>query len=71
MTARLCSHWLEIGAVAPVISESVGEAAQGADLVIASEINREGKDGCELDFIENLILHSGCPTLVLPHKGRR
>jgi nucleotide-binding universal stress UspA family protein len=65
----LASQWLEVRAVAPVISESVGEAARAADLVIASEINREGKDGVELDFIENLILHSGCPILVLPHKG--
>ena len=52
-----------------MISESVGEAARAADLVIASEINREGKNGVELDFIENLILHSGCPILVLPHQG--
>ncbi len=66
--AGLASQWLEVRAVAPVISESVGEAARAADLVIASEINREGKNGVELDFIENLILHSGCPILVLPHK---
>jgi nucleotide-binding universal stress UspA family protein len=65
----LGSHWLEIRAVAPVISESVGEAARAADLVVASEINREGKNGVELDFIENVILHSGCPVLVLPHAG--
>ena len=65
----LSSQWLEVRAVAPVISESVGEAARAADLVIASEINREGKNGVELDFIENLIVHSGCPILVLPHQG--
>jgi nucleotide-binding universal stress UspA family protein len=66
---KLSSQWLEVRAVAPVISESVGEAARAADLVIASEINREGKNGVELDFIENLIVHSGCPILVLPHKS--
>jgi nucleotide-binding universal stress UspA family protein len=66
--ASLSSQWLEVRAVAPVISESVGEAARTADLVLASEINREGKNGVELDFIENLIVHSGCPILVLPQK---
>jgi nucleotide-binding universal stress UspA family protein len=66
---NLPSQWLEVRAVAPVISESVGEAARAADLVIASEINREGKNGVELDFIETLIVHSGCPILVLPHKS--
>ncbi|MDP9138958.1 MAG: universal stress protein [Pseudomonadota bacterium] len=65
----LSSQWLEVRAVAPSISESVGEAARCADLVIASEIDRQGKNGVELDFIENLIVHSGSPILVLPHKG--
>ncbi len=51
--AGLASQWLEVRSVAPIISESVGEAARAADLVIASEINRDGKDGVELDFIEN------------------
>src|SRR5688572_29038140 len=66
----LSSRWLEIKALAPVISETVSEVGRIADLIIVSDSNREGKNGVELDFVENIILGSGRPVLILPRASR-
>jgi nucleotide-binding universal stress UspA family protein len=58
--------WLEVKALAPVISETVSEVGRIADLVVVSEANREGKNGVEVDFVENVILGLGRPVLVVP-----
>lgn len=65
----LSGRWLEVKALAPVISETVSEIGRIADLVVVSETNRDGKNGAELDFVENVILGAGRPVLVLPRKS--
>lgn len=65
----LSGQWLEVKAVAPVISETVSEIGRIADLVVVSETNRDGKNGVELDFVENVILGAGRPVLILPRKA--
>jgi nucleotide-binding universal stress UspA family protein len=67
--ARLTGQWLEVKALAPVISETVCDVGRIADLVVVSEANREGKNGVELDFVENVILGTGRPVLILPRIG--
>jgi nucleotide-binding universal stress UspA family protein len=65
----LSGRWLEVKALAPVISETVSEIGRIADLVVVSETNRDGKNGAELDFVENVILGVGRPVLILPRKS--
>jgi nucleotide-binding universal stress UspA family protein len=65
----LPGQWLEVKALAPIISETVSEVGRIADLVVVSEANREGKNGVELDFVENVILGTGRPVLILPRKA--
>lgn len=64
----LPSEWMDVKAAAPVISETVCEAGHAADLIVISEPNRDGKNGVELDFAENVVLGSGRPVLMLPSK---
>jgi nucleotide-binding universal stress UspA family protein len=68
--AKLTGQWLEVKAMTPVISETVSEIGRIADLIIASEANRDGKNGVELDFVENLILGTGRPLLILPRSSQ-
>ncbi|HYN00290.1 MAG TPA: universal stress protein [Aestuariivirgaceae bacterium] len=65
----LSGRWLEIKASAPVISETVSEIGRIAELVVVSETNRDGKNGAELDFVENVILGVGRPVLILPRRS--
>jgi nucleotide-binding universal stress UspA family protein len=65
---QLSGQWLEVKAMAPVISETVSEIGRIADLVVVSETNRDGRNGVELDFVENVILGAGRPVLILPRK---
>jgi nucleotide-binding universal stress UspA family protein len=67
--SKLTGQWLEVKALTPVISETVGEIGRIADLIVVSETNRDGKNGVELDFIENLILGTGRPLLILPRRS--
>jgi nucleotide-binding universal stress UspA family protein len=62
----LRGDWLEIRAEAPTLSESVSEIGRSADLIVLSEINRDGRTGGELDFAENVILGAARPVLILP-----
>src|SRR5688572_26602999 len=62
----LAGEWLEIRAQVPSLSETVSEIGRCADLVVLSEINRDGKTGVELDFAENVILGVARPVVILP-----
>jgi nucleotide-binding universal stress UspA family protein len=62
----LQGEWLEVRAHGPTVSETVSELGRSADLVVLSEINREGRTGGELDFAENVILGAARPVLILP-----
>lgn len=62
----LPGEWLEVRAQSPTLSETVSELGRSADLVVLSEINREGRTGGELDFAENVILGAARPVLILP-----
>jgi nucleotide-binding universal stress UspA family protein len=65
----LSGEWLDVKAVAPVISETVCEAGRAADVIVVSEIDRDGKNGVELDFVENLVLGCGRPVVVVPRRA--
>jgi nucleotide-binding universal stress UspA family protein len=67
--SKLTGQWLEVKALTPVMSETVSEIGRIADLIIVSEANRDGKNGVELDFVENLILGTGRPLLILPRSS--
>jgi nucleotide-binding universal stress UspA family protein len=67
--SKLSGQWLEVKALAPILSETVSEVGRIADLVVVSEVNRDGKNGVELDFVENVILGTGRPVLILPRKA--
>jgi nucleotide-binding universal stress UspA family protein len=70
MNAReLSFQWLEVKALTSAISDTVSEMGRAADLVILSEANRDGRNGVELDFVENIILGVGRPVLILPRSA--
>jgi nucleotide-binding universal stress UspA family protein len=63
---ELSFQWLEVKALTSAISDTVSEMGRVADLVVVSETNRDGRNGVELDFVENIILGVGRPVLILP-----
>ncbi|HKQ95449.1 MAG TPA: universal stress protein [Aestuariivirgaceae bacterium] len=65
----LSAEWLEWKSAAPAIAETVCDAGHSADLLLVSETNRDGKNGVELDFVENLVLGCGRPVIVVPRKA--
>jgi nucleotide-binding universal stress UspA family protein len=70
MKAReLSCQWLEVKALTSAISDTVSGMGRAADLVILSETNRDGRNGVELDFVENIILGVGRPVLILPRSA--
>jgi nucleotide-binding universal stress UspA family protein len=65
----LSFQWLEVKALTSAISDTVSEMGRIADLVVVSETNRDGRNGVELDFVENIILGVGRPVLILPRSA--
>lgn len=62
-------QWLELRALGPTLAESVSELGRTADLLLVSDVNREGRTGVEFEFLENVILGAGRPVLILPRSG--
>jgi nucleotide-binding universal stress UspA family protein len=65
----LKAEWRAIDSNYPDIADSAIAHSHGAELVIASQIER-GPDGdIERDLVVRLILESGRPVLIIPQKG--
>lgn len=54
----------------PLVATDVVENCRNADLVVISATNREEGDNVEYDFVEQVVLASGRPVIVLPYKGK-
>jgi nucleotide-binding universal stress UspA family protein len=65
----ISGQWLELRALGPTLAESVSELGRTADVLLVSDVNREGKTGVEFEFLENVILGAGRPVLILPRGG--
>ena len=52
------------------IGDEVVDQARAADLVVLSNIDREGSEGVESDFVERFVIAAGRPVLVLPYTGK-
>jgi nucleotide-binding universal stress UspA family protein len=65
----LSGQWLELRALGPTLAESVSELGRTADLLLVSDVNREGRAGVEFEFLENVILGAGRPVMILPRSG--
>ena len=55
--------------VVPELATSVVEHAFQCDLVVVSQVDREGDSGIEADFAERVVMESGRPVLVVPLYG--
>jgi nucleotide-binding universal stress UspA family protein len=52
------------------IGSDVVDNARAADLVVISNIDRDGSQGVETDFVERFVIAAGRPVVVLPYKGK-
>ena len=52
----------------PLISDSVIEQGRRADLVLLSQVDTEGNEGVELDFVDRVVMAVGRPVLAIPLK---
>jgi nucleotide-binding universal stress UspA family protein len=53
----------------PLISDLVVEQGRRADLVLLSQVDTEGNEGVELDFVDRVVMAVGRPVLAIPLKG--
>jgi nucleotide-binding universal stress UspA family protein len=53
----------------PVISDEVVNQARAVDLVIIAATDATAPTGVEQDFVEQVVMGSGRPVLILPNKG--
>lgn len=63
------AEWQLVESPSPLIGDPSVERALQADLIIASQIDRGGEGGVELDFIQRLLTETGRPVLVVPRSG--
>lgn len=54
----------------PNIAKDVIENCRHVDLVVISATNRDAGDNVEYDFVEQVVLSTGRPVIVLPFKGK-
>lgn len=62
-------QWQLVETPSPLIADPVVERALGADLVIASQVDRTSEAGVELDFAQRLLMETGRPVLLVPSAG--
>jgi nucleotide-binding universal stress UspA family protein len=68
--SRVEGAWQLFESPSPLIADPVVERALGADLVIASQVDRESGAGVELDFAQRVLMETGRPLLLVPHAGQ-
>lgn len=52
----------------PLVADTVIDHGRYADLIVITQVNRDGEEGVELDFDERVVMEAGRPVLVLPRK---
>jgi nucleotide-binding universal stress UspA family protein len=63
-------EWQLVESSSPLIADPVAERALGSDLIIASQAERHGESGVELDFAPRILMETGRPVLLVPRAGR-
>ena len=69
MRNGIAFDWRVVRSHASTISQMICDESRATDLVIVSEIDRDATFGIELGLIEDVVLGSGRPVLVLPRTG--
>jgi len=64
-------HWKEAGFLQP--ERALAQSAWAADLVILTQADPKAsvKTGTSRHLVESVVIHGGCPTLVVPYIGAR
>jgi nucleotide-binding universal stress UspA family protein len=65
--AGLQFEWCLVQGQTPLVADTVVEHGMGADLIIASQVDRNDSFGVELDFAERLVMGLGRPLLLIPN----
>ena len=55
-----------IDSPSPLAADMVIDHGRYADLIVVTQVDREGEEGVELDFDERVVMEAGRPVLVLP-----
>lgn len=55
-----------VESVSPLAADTVIDHGRHADLIVVTQVDREGEEGVELDFDERVVMEAGRPVLVLP-----
>jgi nucleotide-binding universal stress UspA family protein len=55
-----------IDSASPLAADMVIDHGRYADLIVVTQVDREGEEGVELDFDERVVMEAGRPVLVLP-----
>jgi nucleotide-binding universal stress UspA family protein len=58
-------EWCLVNGETPLVADTVIEHGMSADLIIASQVDRNDSFGVELDFIERLVMGLGRPLLLV------
>jgi nucleotide-binding universal stress UspA family protein len=60
-------EWCLVHGETPLVADAVIEHGMAADLLIASQVDRNDNFGVELDFVERLVMGLGRPLLLVPN----
>ncbi len=66
---NLVAEWRQIDAGSTSVAEAVLQQAHAADLVVAAQTDAGWPGSAQLDVVDQLVMGSGRPVLVIPNAG--